>query len=574
MPRAKKKKTREGFTATKNKKMRNWTMYYNKVLLLKLAIKTVNNAGYVLGYKLQFVDKIMTGLTVQSLKKDLQNLIKDLGLQKMTDLSKEAVILYIDKLDKIRGFFKDEITDDYGKTVEIYDFIECREWCDWTIDEDITKLQEIVNKVFIPEKYFYLTPNQRTRKQLLKNCDTDIYKEIYPADYIDYQALRKGLFGGICYVKSPGLPINHDMICLDIKSAYIYSLLLEKHCMSKRKVVDPKYYEYYLDAKDESSFGLYEIKYSTASTIISCYKDIDGKNFQKGEQTVKVWMDSVDLKLFIDLPKVYVHNIECKYLEKYDMDYLPNYVKQYLVQEYNKKLKIDEDKEPALYRLQKVSVNGIYGNTIKLCNSKDEFFKLRTNNALAPQWGIWTTSYTKKLLINLAIQLQGWYYSDTDSIYCLDTSENREIIKKYNLKIQQKIKEYCKDDKELYEIIKDLGTFEEKYQIKKFKALKQKEYLFTTKDTIDEKGEIVPGKIIVKAAGCNKKQMPDDDSLYELDKLPVGTKIFPKINTEKTTAIIDGKTYVSNGSYYEKACKGKEAEFELWQIAMINEFFK
>ena len=35
--------------------------------------------------------------------------------------------------------------------------------------EAVTFMQNIADKVFIPAKYFYLTPNQRTRKLLKKS---------------------------------------------------------------------------------------------------------------------------------------------------------------------------------------------------------------------------------------------------------------------------------------------------------------------------------------------------------------------------------------------------------------------
>ena len=79
------------------------------------------------------------------------------------------------------------------------------------------------------------------------------------------------------------------------------------------------------------------------------------------------------------------------------------------------------------------------------------------------------------------------------------------------------------------------------------------------------------GKVIVKAAGCNKEEMPLDDSVYSMTKLPVGTRVLSKINSKTTTCTKDGKTYTSHGSYYEKTCKGRDAEIELMRIAVMNE---
>ena len=62
------------------------------------------------------------------------------------------------------------------------------------------------------------------------------------------------------------------------------------------------------------------------------------------------------------------------------------------------------------------------------------------------------------------------------------------------------------------------------------------------------------GKMIVKAAGCNKDEMKLDDSLYNMRVLPVGTRVFPKLE---------------NDSYWEKTCSGDEAFEELFYTSLL-----
>lgn len=540
------KKKETSFISTKNKKLRNWTMYYKTVFMMKIDFNSdqVARKGYLVNWSIE--DKygiLLSGSNRESFFNATKDLINMYGLERMTDLSAKKIVIYIDRLDKIRGFFNDLITEDDGIIVTLSDLIEFREYSQWIASNDIKDMQEIVDKIFIPEKYFYLTPNQRTRKLLLKDADID-FKELYPDTYNDYKCIRKSLFGGICYCPYPDVIIDHPMLCLDIKSAYIFSLLIEQHICSKAIEVDPSKWEYYIDNPYEQSLGFYTIHYSTSSNIISCYKDIDGNNLCKGEHTVKMWLNNIDLEILRTLPYIHIHDCVCTYLEQYEMQSVPRYVMDRLITEYIKKSEISEEETPILYHLQKVVLNGIYGNTIKKVDNEDDYKTLKKTNALAPQWGIWTTSYTKKLLLGLATKLTGWYYSDTDSIYCLDTPENRDIIKAYNEEIAKRVEAFCNQYGYDFEKLHALGSFELKYEIKKFKALKQKEYLFTTTDD----------KMIVKAAGCNKDEMKLDDNLYNMRVLPVGTRVFPKLE---------------NDSYWEKTCSGDEALEELFYASLL-----
>ena len=572
MPR-KSKYEKDGFTNC-NCGECNFNMYMHKVFSMSIDFFCVEDAGFMTGWTLYSSDgHTIKGNTVEDFIECLDDLKKRYNLEVHSDSCRDCILIYIDEPQKILGFFRDYVTTSFSDlSVTLMTHFEFRSYKGWdkkvSAKEAVTFMQNIADKVFIPEKYFYLTPNQRTRKLLKKACfkeKSTIAKEIFPETPSAYSLTREALFGGICYCPVPNVIKEVPMMELDIKSAYIYSLLTKKFPVSRIEDVKPEQYEYYLNNDFESAIGVYKIKYSTSSNIVTCYKYYDENNkphnLQKGEDIeVLLTLTSTDLEILTSLPRVYITKIECIYLEAYKMDYLPKYVRDRLVIEYIKKSEIDEDTEPELYKVQKVVLNGIYGNMIKKI-LLDGYAKKAKKAYLAPQWGIWCTSYTKKHLLNLALKVSGWVYSDTDSIYCFYTENNIKLLEDCNCNTVNTVALICDMFDLDFEQLKELGKFELKHRINKFKALCQKEYLYTT----------IEGTMIVKAAGCNKDEMKVDDSLYNLPKLPVGTKKFGFTQDEDREVIIDGKRYVSKGSYYEVKLNGNAARAAMYAIDQLCE---
>lgn len=543
---------------------KNHKNYLNKIYTLNIDFLNDSEleAGFMTSFQVYDCDGIVyRGTIEQDFYAFLNSLKMKYNLEKYNKFSKDSVILYVDNALKAYGFFYTHKTNSFMPyNVEIDEFFEIRSYKLWQKDLENAEMaakviQKIVDSVFVPEKHFYLTPNSRTRhliKEAAKKEECEIAKDIFPENAREYKRLREALYGGICYCPLPGVIKTQKILGLDIKSAYIYSLLTQRFPMSAARKVSPETWEFYMDSPYESSLGIYEITYTTYSNIIHCFKDYTGKkvkNLTSG-QDVKVilTLNDVDLKIFLSLPRVHVSKVTCTYLEVYDNDFLPRYMVDRLVYEYLQKSRIDKNKDPELYAMQKVILNGIYGNTIK----KQEltyYDSLKSKAFMAPQWGIWTTSYTKKHLLALALQIEGWLYSDTDSIYCYDTEENREKLETFNRDVKKVMTKFCERTGYIHPELLELGNFELEHEIKKFKALKQKEYLFTTKE----------GKLIVKAAGCNKEEMPLNDLLYKMKMLPVGTKRIPLPRKKPADAIIDGVTYHNECSYYEKIFTEQEA---------------
>lgn len=460
---------------------------------------------------------------------------------------KRSLVIWTDNLKKIEGFFSKYITEDFKGIYLGMDHLEFRDIHTWkkNISDNIYEwksfVEELYKNVFIPKKYMYITPNQIVRKEI-QHSDTSLAKEIYPESYNEVEFMRQALFGGLCYCPYPGLTIEEPMLALDIRSAYIFDMICCKHIVTRPNEVNPEHWEYYLSSDTKTSLGYYKIKFANWSNRTQCFKDEFGHRLPKGEQTQTFVMNNIDLKFFLSL--VTVLKVECLYLEEYTLGYLPKDLINILIKNYELKYQIDETIYPELYKLQKVKLNGIFGDSIRKTD-KEDFWKDKKNAYMFPGWGIWTSSYCKKYLYELASKIDGWYYSDTDSIYCKDTPENRQAMKEFNEKIQDMILDFCNNHDIDSSKLQGLGQFKIEAEIIKFKALACKEYMYTTKD----------GKFIVKAAGCDKQSQVLDNSLYEKDKIPVGKRTFWDIN---------------NDSYYEYDLWNEDAEAMI-EMAMLLE---
>ena len=70
--------------------------------------------------------------------------------------------------------------------------------------------------------------------------------------------------------------------------------------------------------------------------------------------------------------------------------------------------------------------------------TKKTYSELIKNQLLSPFWGIYVTAHARKHLLDVVYQIDGGHkepaaiYCDTDSIYMVDTPENRDIIAEWN----------------------------------------------------------------------------------------------------------------------------------------------
>lgn len=524
-------------------------------------------ASFVKSWSLSSSTKTYTGNTIDDLLDTLHKIKSDYSLKQYSKGKKDILIIYTNKFWELSCYLYNHIYNVFTFYYQIMNNIEFRACWDKSKEtsQDIASWADyIIKNLFIPDEYYYLTPAQVARKRISTSCkkygDT-LAKDIFPATDSRYRYIKKSLFGGACYCPYPGRQFNEPMMEIDINSAYIYCFML-KHCVTSGKFVNTEHWQSYLNSPTKATIGGYKITYSSWSSIIKCYKNANGEHCKPttdGPVTDTFVFTNIDLDIF--LSTVNVISIECVSLLEYDMNYLPKSILDVVVRSYIEKEEAKKTGSKEERALKKIAVNSIYGNTIRDLKTRDEWKAEMKKACLSPQWGIFITSYCKSLLIGLGSNLDGWVYSDTDSIFCFDTPKNRAIIAQYNKDISDRLKAICDTLGYDFNKMSKLGTFEEECRIVRFKALKQKQYMFT-----DDKGQIT-----VKASGCNRKNVENNDDVYSLDRIPVGEKVVRKSRIlHPVEVVVDGIRYYQETSYENQIFKDFDAEI---MTLLVNELF-
>ena len=470
---------------------------------------------------------------------------KTIAAEKESDSKHDYIIIYVKNLKIARGIFKNVKIDVYSNYLIVMDYFDIRTYTDFGDQESIKKWYT----EFVDESRAYLSPAQAMRKRLLRSVGQDkTAKSIYPPTIRDYRYERRGIHGGVIYAQdSSGHVYDRPMLALDLTSAYIFGLLIRKHCMSERKAVPVTDWENYLGNSEYGSIGTYIIEYSFMYRYIRCFKDFNGNQFKIGHNEVTVIMDNIALNTFINLPHMVIHKIECLKLNEFKVDYMPQYYRDFAYKLYADKQALDRNSIE--YKNHKVYLNsGVYGNILTdifkyIPKEKDEseshyrdrikkhYYKtVLTDSAKVstiPLWGVYTLSYTKQLVFELATQLVGWRYSDTDSIYCDDTPENRAKLEAFNSKIRAEVKQFCNKFGYDYNILQDLGTFKKEAEIIKFRSFGVKMYAYR-KVEIDDEGKIVETDEM-HFAGCTYEQAPAN-LWSEAWKPTAGNKLIPYLD--------------------------------------------
>lgn len=534
----------------RDKRFANHSYYVDECYILNIDVENKTDCA---GWTLRSATHNFAGTTIDELNTALDVLRQLYSLEKRSNYDSDYLIIYIDDLTKIRGFLYNQIGDgcDCDKYIDI-DCIEFRSYRDWTKDTDLATVADTMThwfETFVADKYIYFTPNQLNRKRIHKLMP-DYCKNVYP-DNIQYTQIMHAVHGGVLYYNK--LPATHGMLGFDIVSAYIYSFVFCKHAVSAPVTVNPDDWYSYIGKADVGSIGIYEIEYNHPVNNISCYKDLDDKPLESGHHTVMVALTNIDLELLLNLKHIQILRCNCKYLLDYKLDYLPYEFRKYCLDCYIEKCNLP--KGSIAYISSKVKLNGIFGNLIltKVQKAYDAEYKRshdivnatraadkaydELDKSTRPEWGVFTMAYCKKLVYTLGLQVAGWRYSDTDSIYCDDDSANRKIVDQFNSKIMAENYALCEElgytDYDMDKICK-LGTFDLDAEIERFRVWGNKTYAYKTTN----------GKYVIKAAGCNKAELPADDSIFDDENYK------PSVGTRKYTGY-DEHGYYETTSYGE-----------------------
>lgn len=550
-----------------DKRRANHSYYIGECYVLNI---NVTNHTECDGWTLSSVTHHFDGKTIDELNTTLDELRSLYNLEKRSEYNSDYLIIYIDDLTKIRGFLYNQIGSgcDCDKYIDI-NCIEFRSYRDWTKETDLDVILDTMThwyETFTTDKYFYFTPNQLNRKRIHKIMP-DYCAGVYP-DKIQYAQIMKAVHGGVLYYNK--LPAIHNMIGLDITSAYIYSFVFCKHAVSKPTNANPDDWYSYIGKADVGSIGIYEIEYNHPINNISCYKDLNDEPLKSGHHSVQIALTNIDLELLINIKHIQIISCNCKYLLDYKLDYLPYTFRKYCLDCYINKC--NQTKNTIAYINSKVRLNGIFGNLIltnvqkaydaeykrshsvvNATKAADKAYDM-LDKSTRPEWGVFTMAYCKQLVYTLGLQVSGWRYSDTDSIYCDDDSANRRIIEQFNSKIMAENYTLCEQlgymDYDMDKICK-LGTFDLDSEIERFRVWGNKTYAYKTVPVLDENGEVIEdSKYIIKAAGCNKAELPENDSIFDDEnyKPSVGTRKYSgydehgyyETNARGTLALLQG----------------------------------
>ena len=571
----------------KNNKTKNFThkMFYTNVLALSIESITVGNAGYITKWTLaNSCCQCIIGETQKELIDTLDSLITDLHMgykysEKMgkeNEDYKDCLVIYTEDIVQVLGFLlknASEIFESYSFCWK--NFIEFRNSSEFATIEDIEisgcicddyagktgslamYMQNVVdsqflirkenNKIDVKKSKFHLTPFSVVRKSIkisFKANKDDTAEKLFPIDYKQYNSWMHSYFGGLCFASSPKVLIEQHLLKIDRTSAYIYDMLCESHA-TKQISCDKSQWKDFLDSHSKISIGYYKITFVCQTTKLNCYRDKYGKRIKKvpETQTIEIALTNIDLKNFITLAKEEnIESIECENLIAFCAGSLPKYLMDVIVNYYTNKSKLKKEKiKDWRYGLAKQLLNGIYGVECEKIRTAEDFKEKAKDPIFCPLWGIFTTSYAKKNLIELGDKLEGWVYSDTDSIICLDTLQNRKIIKEVNNDIRLMVEVFCETYGYDFNILQGLGEFVLEDNIEKFLAHGPKQYVYKTKE----------GHFEIKVAGAKSNESTLTEKDWFDGKIQYGTRERWLFNEETTTTTYNGKTLISEGSSYK-----------------------
>lgn len=223
----------------------------------------------------------------------------------------------------------------------------------------------------------------------------------------------------------------------------------------------------------------------------TCKVDKQGKVWKAA--CIAVSINEIDWEIY---KKVYTWDkIEVLRFEIADRGPLPEYIKQTALKLYEKKAKLKKDghTKGSEYISAKTLVSTIFGSMVQKIDdaivdgSESKWYATQLDNILKPQWGCYVSSHARNVLINiiLALGIESWLYSDTDSVYYIKTAEAEKVIYNYNTEMMNKNKEMCIKYNLDFALFGDLGCFDDDNKnITRFKTLGAKAYMYVT-----DKGE-------------------------------------------------------------------------------------
>lgn len=476
-----------------------YSWYHKSINLLIIDYSQTHNSGTMTAWHLEG-DMSSIGTTPEELIACL-----DISIPHTDKAVDYIIVVYIDRLEKITAWFAKYITGQFSNKYINVGHIQFRSYLDLnsalTNDTALEYIQYCYNNYFIKDKKWYLTMQQRTRF-LLKQAPRPL---AIPDSSASIPFIRSGFFGGLCYCPTPGAYYK-DCLYADLDSAYIWALLTKQYPVSRPTLVDK------ID-NTKSHFGLYKVIYTSKTSIINRFKDIDGHRLKPGiNMKCSMALNDIDIS---NLQRISECTLEAIRVWEFETDYISSELREILLYLYtekcrlkplNKTYKAQYGRDMPEYKAIKAQLNGVFGNLfprtwdeLNIDGKPIRRDRLAGYLYVSPYWAGYVTAYVFRLILSTGKAVQDWYYSDTDSMLCSNSEHNINIINKINDKIAQANAELG--------LPEHLGQFDIEHLIR-LKTFKHKQYLYETKDGI-----------YIKAAGCEVEQGTD---LFDQDSIPRG----------------------------------------------------
>ena len=308
--------------------------------------------------------------------------------------------------------------------------------------------------------------------------------------------------------------IIKNVTSFDFTSSYPYVLVTHKYPSSEFKICNIKKREemsrrlcYLLVVK----FTNIKSKYFNNFISSSKCKNIKGAKYDNGRiieaEEIIITLTDIDFYFILD-----TYNCKYEILESYfaNYSYLPKKFINFILDKYVNKTEYKNVEGKELeYQKEKNKFNALYGmsvtNTIRdnviyndttkewsevELSNEDIIEKLldeKKKSFLSFAYGVWCTAYARNNLLRNLIKLDEYVlYADTDSLK-LREGFNLEIIKKYNLYVENKIKKVSEElripiskfapyDKD--GVSHMLGVFEKDAEYLEFKTMGAKKYAY------------------------------------------------------------------------------------------------
>lgn len=477
-----------------------------------------------------------------------------------------------------------------------------------------------------------ITKTAFVRRYCRKECLSEFrYKKIMQHLTLtleDYQYCKKAFAGGFTHANMFNASLIHDNVAsYDFTSSYPAVMVSEKFPMSKGITFDEpsdeiieeslRYFCCILEVTftDIHSKLIGDNPISESKCKITGRRDTDnGRVIAADELTIVITeQDYHIINDFYDYEDIHIHKII-----RFAKAYLPTKFVECILKLYEDKTKLKgiEGREDE-YLTSKEMLNSLYGMSVTdilrdeilyennewLTEEKDaekaiNIYNKSYSRFLFYPWGIWVTAYARRNLFTAIKECHKDYiYADTDSVKITNMEEHLDYFEKYNIQIQEKIKNALfRHDIPIEKAspqnsngkVKWLGVWEYEGTYSKFKTLGAKRYMTLTGDELSITVSGLNKKIAtphildlaeVEHNGCKILDVSNavrafdifDDGLY-LEKGKTGKNIHTYIDTEISGVVED---YTGIKMYYnEKSCVHlEEADYNLSLIAtVINKF--